>query len=536
MKKITLIACALATAVASFATPYKKAVKSPQAPNIKVVEATLDGSKSSFMSKAGIDSIQVPYRTYQPTFRIGKPSEGFSYDFYAQGLISPYTESIIFLNDSMYPADWYLGDSKVAENAWYVNLPVKFGDNEVPLMKIAGDASTFIFDWKIANSYVTKYWEGYDQFYSTLTVAPAEYTPITQCARYTEDPRESEYGLDCYQVGAGSYGKYCYGTQLTNPWQASTTMDSMIVMFDNAGVMNIDHVALAIYTSASNYQAMFPGENDHVRLTVYPGGIVDNKVAIDWENPIASTTANLDNFTPSTDQGGAPLTYGMLKFEFMEVDPITGAAVPAPIVVEGDFIILLDEYNNGTANFGIFSDYYANGTDCKTFFPWYDIEENAHYTSRVWGQNIMLNVMAYFPVFNAPKEVKFATGETKKTLNVPSNVWYIYDEVEDIEWDAPEWIHVEVETVYAIQDNYYTHTFVNKVTIELDESAEKREGVIEFNALGLTTTVLVKQNDDTQAIENVSAKKDNKLYNVLGQEVNEEYKGVVIRNGEKFIR
>lgn len=40
----------------------------------------------------------------------------------------------------------------------------------------------------------------------------------------------------------------------------------------------------------------------------------------------------------------------------------------------------------------------------------------------------------------------------------------------------------------------------------------------------------------TQGIKNVKAINDNKTYNVLGIEVGEDYKGVVIRNGEKFIR
>lgn len=540
MKKLTLFVCVMAVSTAMFAAPFKKAVKLAQEPTIKAVEATWDGSRQfSKEAKAGIDSVQVPYRTYQPTFRMGKPSDGFSYDFYAQGLVSPFAESIIFFNDSMYPADWYINGRAFAENVAYINLPVKFGENQVPLMKIAGHTDTLVFDWQIAKAYVEKYWEGYSDFYSTLVVAPAEYTPITQCARYTEDPRQSEYGSDCYQVGAGSLGDYCYGTNTSNPWQNSK-FDSLLVLFENPGVTNIDHITLALYTNASSYQGMFPGENDHVRLTVYPGGIVDKKMSVDWEHPIATTTANLDNFTPSTDQYGNPRTYGLLEFDFLEEDPVTGALTPAPIVVEGNYVILLDEYNDGTANFGIFSDYYANGVDCNTLFPWFDIAEQKQYYSIVFGQNILLNVVAYFPVFNAPTEVKFATGETQKQFEVASNVWFIADEEEDIEWDAPEWIDVEIETIYEMvgegEDAYYKHTFVNKLTIKVEESSEKREGTIDFNAMGLEGQILVKQNDDTQAINNVKVVNDNKLYNVLGQEVSEDYKGVVIRNGEKFVR
>ena len=51
----------------------------------------------------------------------------------------------------------------------------------------------------------------------------------------------------------------------------------------------------------------------------------------------------------------------------------------------------------------------------------------------------------------------------------------------------------------------------------------------------MPVNILIQQNG-AQGIENVTFKNNNKLYNVLGQEVNEDYKGVVIRNGEKFIK
>ena len=43
--------------------------------------------------------------------------------------------------------------------------------------------------------------------------------------------------------------------------------------------------------------------------------------------------------------------------------------------------------------------------------------------------------------------------------------------------------------------------------------------------------------EDPTAINNVvRTVNDGKLYNVLGIEVDEDYKGVVIRNGQKFLK
>jgi len=506
MKKFTLLVCALATTVASFAAPFGKVVKDTRNYGDVQKVATFDAVKALKNVNAAVDTIQVPYMSYTPTFRIGKPSSGFTYDFYQQGLVSAYADTIILLNDSMYPATWLVGENVLAENAWFTRLPVHFGDNDLPVMKLNSKVDTFMFDWQVANLYVQKYWEGYDQFYTALNVAPAQYTPITQCARYTENPNESEYGNDCYQVGAGSYGTYSYGTQLTNPWQASTKMDSMIVVFENEGkVMNINHITAGIYTAGGSIDAMFPGENDHVRLSIYPGGFnAKGQLYVDWKNPIAEAVANGDNVTPSTDQNGNPRTYGLIEWDFMEADPVTGAETPAPIVVEGSFVILIDEYNDGTANFGFFADYYGNGTNCRTFFPWYDYTDKAQYTSRVWGSNILLNVVAYFPEFQAPEKVNFELAGGEKVLTIPSNVWD-----EDIEIEAEDWITVEVATDYEEivdgDDTYYEHKYTNKLTITVDESAEDRVGSIDIDALGLPVTIKVVQGADTEGVENVNA-------------------------------
>ncbi len=534
MKKFTVIICALAVSTAAFAAPFARAIKSTKPVNFQKVEAQFDANAIQKQVKAGVDTLQVPYRSYETTYRVGKPSDGFSYDFYQQGLVSPYYESIIFVNDSLYSADWTLGDEKIGRGVKYVEVPLEFGYNELPLLKIEDIRSTYVFPWQVAKTYVEQYWEGVDGFFTAINVAPAEYTPITQCARYTEDTRESEYGSDCYQVGAGSYGNYAYGTNLKNPWQGSTTMDSIIVWFENPSVMNIDHMTAAIFTNGGSPAAMFPGEDDHVRLTVFPSGInEEGYLEVDWENPIASVIANADNFTPVV-YNGTTYSYGLIEWDFIEEDPVTGGSAPAPIVVEGDFVVLLDEYNDGTANFGFFSDYYANGTYCRTYFPWTDFSEGKHYTSSVWGNNIMLNAVAYFPVFNAPEEVAFADGETEKEFTIASNVWE-----DDIEWEADEWIDVTIETSYEKEtyqgEDYYTHNYTNKLVITVEESDEAREGVIELNAFGLPVTISVKQNMST-AVDNVTIKNNGKTYNVLGIEVSDDYKGVVIRNGEKFVR
>ena len=214
---------------------------------------------------------------------------------------------------------------------------------------------------------------------------------------------------------------------------------------------------------------------------------------------------------------------------FTEEDPITGAQMEVPAIVSGDFIVALDEYNSGTANFGIISDYYTE-IEGETWL------KSPSRITQLWmtPSNILLNLFAILPEFQVAEEIEFNAGETQKVITVPSNVWF-----DDILIDADSWITAEVETDYETTveegQTYYEHKFINTLTINVETSSEAREGTIEIDALGLPVTIKISQ-EATAGVENVYLKNDNKFYNVLGIEVGEDYKGVVIRNGEKFVR
>ena len=526
MKKFTLIVCALALSVATFAVPARTAKITSEQNKMKVVKVQADQLpvKKQVAEKKDTTSL---YLTYPQSYKVGTPDGGIYYGYYGLGLIAPYAENIVFYNDSQLSATWLVGDEEVAKDAWFYKMPVEFGENELPVMRVNEDDTYHFLDYQTAGTRVAYLkGKGYASYYNSLNVAPAEFMPLTLCSMYTETTAD---GQDClYQVSVGAYGTYMFGTNTKNPWQ-NTTLDSIAVFFDNEGLMVVDHISLGVYTAASSGDAMFPGENDHIRLTIYPqtaqGGI-------DWSNPIATATANSDNYLPDDEDN----TIGLLFFEFLQEDPGTHAMTPGEIELEGAFVVVLDDYNGGTANFGILSDYYA--AEHHTFYPWTSLEEQKMYISRVWGCNIMLNVMAFMPAFVAPEKVAFAEGETEKVLDIPSNVWD-----EDIELDedeTSEWITVEIATDYETEEyegeEYYIHNFVNKLTITLEESEEVREGKIVLSAYGLPVTIKVSQNDAATAVENITFKNDGKLYNVLGIEVGEDYKGVVIRNGEKFVK
>jgi len=327
-------------------------------------------------------------------------------------------------------------------------------------------------------------------------------------------------------------------------------MDTTIVFFSNQGTMYIDHLSLGIWNWNSDIvHDAFSGENDHIRLTIYP---LTAQGYPDWANPIASAVANGENAIPANEESP---WYGILEFRFKEFDPITGTEFDVPVTINGDFAAVLDEYNDGTAYFGFLADdpgYKSHEMVGETYFA-ATVDGELKYL-QFWSEpaNILLTAYAVMPiVLDAPEKVLFEDGELSKTFTLrtnvlgddidPANFDNLNEELAGLEIDIEEdWISVEVKTngEEGEEEGYVYFDFDNTVTltITVEPSNEKRFGIVTLNALGAEYQIVVDQNNATQGVNTIKAVNDNKMYNVLGIEVGEDYKGVVIRNGQKFIR
>lgn len=112
---------------------------------------------------------------------------------------------------------------------------------------------------------------------------------------------------------------------------------------------------------------------------------------------------------------------------------------------------------------------------------------------------------------------------------------YYFDEL-------PEWI-----TGYAIDDQYYKQYGIYVITFQAEpissannahKAAGGRKATLKLMGRGMEAKIQVLQGDAVNAIEKVteeSASKNNAMYNIAGQRVNNNYKGIVIQNGKKFI-
>lgn len=541
MKKISLIVCALATTVASFAGLNDKLVKRNAVetkinPNIRIVE-----TQSAILPEENVnaltqrlatvvtDTMILPY--FAPgTYNSGTPSSGIL-KVNEAFILAPYQDSLTFYNYYGLTSSWYVdGDLKATDSLLKVNL-VGMGETQsLPLMKTptqptSDTTQTAFVDYQFG-AYYTEVYSQKGDFSNYIEVAPAYLEPLTKCAMYTEQRTDSEgddtYGSDWTFVGGAPVGTYSYGTQMVHP-SLGVRFDTIFIPYFQEGAMYIDHISAGVFTNGSGVDGIFPAETDHVRATIYP--ILDGG-RIDFSSPIATAIADADDYVGAEN---ASSWYGLLNFYFTELDPITGAETQVPAKVSGDFVVAFDQFNDGTANFGFITDYYTL-IEGDTY-----LIGGGRFT-QLWKYpaNLLVNLYALLPVFEAPESVQFDLAGGTLEFTIPSNVWD-----DEIEIDAPEWITVEVATDYeeiVVEDKtYYDHKYTNKLTITVAETAASREGVVELDAMGLPVTIIVDQGD-VQGIENVRYQNDNKLYNVLGQEVNEDYKGVVIRNGEKFVK
>lgn len=113
--------------------------------------------------------------------------------------------------------------------------------------------------------------------------------------------------------------------------------------------------------------------------------------------------------------------------------------------------------------------------------------------------------------------------------------------------DLPEWLQIKVEKITPSENTPYYH--YAKVTVTsaeaLPSGTKGRYAKLYFEGKGYTskTPIIIKQGEvevdgiESVAINNQNASvMSNKFYNLSGQEVSKEYKGIVINNGKKFMR
>ena len=534
MKKITLLSAVLVAgmATAQVQVPMNMEIRKAEFKSIEMTaEVTMEEWNAEYVAKQQ-KAAAADYAAHDYYYTTGMMHFGYTPQFYGltnSFITVPYLDSIVWKN-YYGPTSWYeqYNDSLVAENSeTYVTGYGIDGSYYLPYTTdhtlTQGDQTYNIKGYKYAAGNENG---GYlASAVSPIIISTGEQIPFTLCGMET-DPMNNESGADFYQISASNRGAYAYGTDLVIDTLGNTA-DTLLSTIRNVSPMYISALNIPVYNA--NGTAIIP-EGGEIKIEIIAADLTQGIIYTD--SVLATTTVTAENLLALSAK------MGTIVAKFYEVDPFAGV-MEVPVIVEGDFVVQLTGYNETGCDFGIFADYYTPGG--TTVY-----RVNGQYTPIFSASsNLAIMLEAYWPtVQDAAGNVMNVAVEGGAAYYVEEDNPYIllYTNAYDVEasWsvDYPEWMEVDYFLGNIGTDEAPELVVAVGVTAEALTEGTGRRGVVTFDVDGYVYELIVEQGDITSGVEDVVIPtiNDNKRYNLLGMEVDENYKGIVIMNGQKFIQ
>ena len=356
-----------------------------------------------------------------------------------------------------------------------------------------------------------------------LGISTGENIPMTLCGMETSMMNNNS-GSDFYRISAGDRGAYAYGTNLIADLATGKTADTIISTVRNVSPLKISSISIPVYNT--NGTAVMP-EGAEVKIEIIAADLATGKIYTD--SVLATAVATAADYLEI--QSGV----GTIVGRFYEEDPF-GGMMEVAVVVEGDFVTQVTGYNETGCDFGIYADYYTPGG--TTVY-----RVNGKYTPIFSASsNLAIGYDAYWPMLECGmgSEILVAPVAGGVAMDGEYQAFALYTNVYDVEgaWiisdESSEWLEFAIDASTLETEGYA----VGQITAEaLPAGMTGRKGAVVIEADGYKLSIPVLQGEAT-GVENVvtPSVKDNKRYNLLGVEVDENYNGVVIMNGQKFIQ
>lgn len=562
MKKLFSLFCVVLASATLLAIPTvskRQTVENPKAVDMtvkqgpaevvnanEIVSFHADGAKKA-IAEVETDTL-LAYYYVNNQFVTGTPSNGMNYVDYAQ-IVVPYSDSVTFNNGYGVPMtpEWEVGDQIATGQTLTIPAGELGGEFELPTLKYnpatlaTSDTTAYLFQPYQFGKLFTSYYAQYG-FVNDVLMAPSWTQSITQCGYFTDymyDDGDLTYGSGTAIYGGGSLGYYKYGYKILNPFNPDTIIsgndttlnyhyfDTIMNVVNNSETMYIWQASVLVADFQN--QQLFADSTTLLTMTILPL----TSAGIDWNNPIAVGYGGLPTMVNYINtKTGQPVNYmGMLRFYFFEEDQ-AGMIQRVPAIVDGSFVVCISGLNQTGVSLGFYSDnFFDDAPTAQTYFPYF--KDGKRYVTKLWTSplNVVMNFYAIWPnIQGLPETVNVPLAGGTQSFTLPSNVW-----AEDMEIIGEDWIDIEVESVTEGEGDDEEFLYQVNATITIDAATANRQGEILIDALGKLYTITVNQGTST-SIEYVKKVNDGKLYNVLGMEVDENYKGVVIRNGEKFLQ
>lgn len=568
MKKLFSLFCvalASATLLAIPTVSKRQTVENPKAMSMTVKQAPaevvnanqtvafrVDDAKK-VIAEVQTDTLLANYYVANQ-FVTGTPAGGMQYVDFAQ-IVVPFSDSVYFMNGYKVPMtpEWEVGKETTSGQTFAIEAGEFGGEFDLPTLKynpalfpISDTTAVYFKPYQFGKLFTSYYAE--HGFVNNVMMAPDYLQSITQCGYFTEcayDEGDETYGSGTAIFGGGDLGYYRYGYNLKNPFNPDTIVtpaagggndttleyhyfDTIMHIVNNTETMYISQISVLV-TDFENHK-LFKDSSTVLTMTILPL----TSDGIDWDNPIAVGQGGLKTLVPYKSGSTVRNYMGLLMFYFYEEDE-AGMVQRVPVVVDGSFVVAISGLTQDGVTLGFYSDnpYLEDAPASQTYYPYFKNGKRTY--THLWKtpSNMVVNLYALWPsIQGLPEEVNVPLSGETLNVTLPTNVW-----AEDMDIIGEDWINIDVVSQVENPDTENEEfLYAVDATITIEEADAPRQGEIVIEALGKIYTITVNQTGGATSIESVKKVNDGKLYNVLGIEVDENYKGVVIRNGEKFLQ
>ena len=541
MKKFTLLSAVLvagmATAQVEMTAPNMEVSQVLTTQSIEMDrEVTMEEWNAEYVAKQQ-KAAAADYAAHDYYFAEGMLHSGLTPQFYGLSMpliMLPFTQEVVWTN-YYGPTDWYsqANDELLAEDSETLTMKA-WEDYALGGMyyliyttdhTLTQGGKTYDIKGYMYAEAAGKGGAAFTTGYTPITISTGENIPMTLCGMETST-MNNESGNDFYRIGAGERGAYAYGTDLIADLETGVTADTILSLVRNVSPLKISAINIPLYNA--NGTTMIP-ENGEIKIELFAADL--NRGIIYTDSVLGTTVATVENFLEI--QAGL----GTMVATFQEEDPF-GGMMDVAIVAEGDFVVQLTGYNESGCDFGIYADYFTPGGTTV-----YCV--NGKYTPIFSASsNLAIGYDAYWPYaeYATESEALVAPVEGGIAMDGEYTAFAIYTNVTDVEgaWmideDASaEWLQFAYDASTLETEGY----IVGQVSADaLPEGEKGRKGALVLDVDGYKLSIPVVQGDveEETGVENVVVPANNKTYNLLGVEVDENYKGIVIKNGQKTIQ
>lgn len=411
---------------------------------------------------------------------------------------------------------------------------------------------------------------GTERDFSFNTIGNTAYTPVSLIAS-NQDKASSPFvwGLG----SSGNYEKaYIFAGETADDFAdeeessiiTRANPDFQIAYYSYMGTPDVNSqnysiATLILYQGKPEAPLYFTGANLLVRdFAITAGKDLDLKLKIQKVTRSASGSITLGDVIAESDLDPEDIIYGdetngtaLLNWTSLYVEDDLGLSQPLDyLFVEDEFALVIEGWDNGTFTAIPFGEYnpldqspintYEMDTDDTSIYRMTSANMIAGFNDAAYGflyteDNTNINIAAEGGEAKITVEPMLISQDSETGL--PTTRLWLDEDSEEV----PEWLEVSYVDNYVLND---AQTALDEASFDLVFKAEALPAGVEGRSVNLTffqegakLTVTVAQGNAAgiSVVATTTKATDSKLYNLAGQRVNKNFKGIVVKDGKKFV-